>query len=473
MNPLPDHVDIAIVGAGVVGTALAAVLSRSELSVLVLERADDVCEGTSKANTAVLHTGFDCVPGSLESQLVTRGYGLLGEYAEHARIAVERTGALLVAWDAEQLGQLEAIAEKAAKNGIHDTRIVGLEELRAREPHLGPEALGALEVPGESIIDPWSPVLAFALEAVANGAVISLTTEVLSAAATDDGHLLTTSKGTVRCSWLLNAAGLDADLLNVDCGHDEFHVTPRRGELIVYDKSARSLVSSIILPVPTATTKGVLVSPTVFGNVLLGPTADDLEDRRATGTTGDGLTRLQLAGSRLVPELEDHEVTATYAGLRAATEHRDYQLHAHPEERYVCIGGIRSTGLTASLAIAEYVADLLVDAGLETAGTRGPAQPPLMPPLGQAQRRASEDPEAIAENPAFGALVCHCEGVSKGEIENALQGELGARSSGGLRRRTRAMNGRCQGFYCSAVVLEMLSHASGLSLAELTGSGRP
>ena len=472
-EPLPDEVDALVVGGGVVGCAIAAVLSRGSLDVLVVEQHDDVCEGTSKANTAILHTGFDCVPGSLESQLVARGHRLLSDYADGAGIALERTGALVVAWDAVQRDELPGLLEKARSNGYDAARILDTDELRTREPGLGPGALAALQVPDEAIIDPWSPVLAFALEALAGGVRISLGTRLLGVGSRDGRRLVATSRGEVRCRWLINAAGLDADLIDVECGHGDFRVTPRRGELLVLDKSARPLVGSIILPVPTPATKGVLVAPTVFGNLLVGPTADDLEDRGATATTEPGLERLLGAGGRLVPALRHHEVTAAYAGLRAATEWRDYQIHLHPGEGYVCVGGIRSTGLTASLAIAEHVADLLVADGCEGAGRRGSARPPTMPPLGEGQRRPSQDPERIAADPAYGEILCHCEQVSAGELRDACGGPLGARSPGGLRRRTRAMNGRCQSFFCGARVLAMLAEGSGRSVAELTGLTGP
>lgn len=472
MNPVPSRADVVIIGAGVVGCALAAVLSRTELEVLVLERADDVGEGTSKANTAILHTGFDCVPGSLESTLVTRGWHLLGDYAKKANIAVERTGALLVAWTEEQRAELDGLKAKAEANGIVDTRILDPDEVRNREPHLGPGLLGALDVPGESIIDPWSVSIAFAREALGNGATFCFSTEVTNVDRAEAIHRIETTQGSVEADWLINAAGLSSDTIDRFCSHADFTITPRRGELIVFDKSARDLVSAIILPVPTVTTKGVLVAPTVFGNLLLGPTAEDLEDRDATATTPDGLARLRAAGARLVPELQAHEVTATYAGLRAATEFRDYQLHCHTAERYVCVGGIRSTGLTASLAIAEHVASLLQAAGAPRARLVRAAAPPVMPPLGAQQVRAAFDPDAIAQDPAYGEMLCHCEMVSAGEIRDALGGELGARSLSGLRRRTRALNGRCQGFFCATAITAALAAATQQSIEALTGLER-
>ncbi|WP_030743456.1 FAD-dependent oxidoreductase [Streptomyces sp. NRRL S-31] len=460
-GPLPSApYDVAIVGAGVVGCAIARELARHpRLRIALVEAQDDVGQGTSKANTAILHTGFDATPGTLEARLVREGYRRLGAYAAETGIPVERVGALLVAWDEEQLAALPRLAEKARRNACHDTALLGPGELYAREPHLGPGALGALHVPGESIVCPWTTTLAYATQAVRSGADLHLNTTVRGLSRTD-GHRLTTSRGTLRARRLVNAAGLHADTLDRALGHEEFTVTPRRGQLIVHDKFARALVRHILLPVPTALGKGVLVAPTVYGNVLLGPTAEDLRDRRATGSTAEGLAALREQGRRILPALLDEEVTAVYAGLRAATGHEDYRITAHPGQAYVTVGGIRSTGLTASLAIAVHVTGLLVETGLDPGPVREP-EPVTMPNLGEAFPRPYQRADLIAADPAYGALVCHCERVSRGEIRDALASTIPPRSLDGLRRRTRARAGRCQGFSCGAAVRELFERGAG------------
>ncbi|MEU2227428.1 FAD-dependent oxidoreductase [Streptomyces sp. NPDC018347] len=460
-GPLPSApYDVAIVGAGVVGCAIARELARHpRLRIALVEAQDDVGQGTSKANTAILHTGFDATPGSLEARLVREGYRRLGAYAAETGIPVERVGALLVAWDEEQLAALPRLAEKAVRNACHDTALLGPGELYAREPHLGPGALGALHVPGESIVCPWTTTLAYATQAVRSGADLHLNTTVRGLSRTD-GHRLTTSRGTLRARHLINAAGLHADTLDRALGHEEFTVTPRRGQLIVHDKFARALVRHILLPVPTALGKGVLVAPTVYGNVLLGPTAEDLRDRRATASTAGGLAALREQGRRILPALLDEEVTAVYAGLRAATGHEDYRITAHPGQAYVTVGGIRSTGLTASLAIAAHVTGLLVETGLDPGPVREP-EPVTMPNLGEAFPRPYQRADLIAADPAYGALVCHCERVSRGEIRDALASTIPPRSLEGLRRRTRARAGRCQGFSCGAAVRELFERGAG------------
>jgi glycerol-3-phosphate dehydrogenase len=457
--------DVVIIGAGVVGTAIARALSRYELGCVLVDAAGDVGTGTTKANTAILHTGFDAVPGSLESRLLRRGSALLRDYAAQAGIPVERTGALLIAWTPEQEAELPAITEKSRQNGYTAVRPVTRADLYRREPHLRPGALAALEIPDESILCPWTTPLAYATEAVRAGVRLLLGTRVTGVTAADwqpgrsgmgagaRGHVLATSRGELRCRWLVNAAGLESDRIDRMLGGHGFTIRPRRGELIVFDKLARPLIRSILLPVPTAQTKGVLVAPTVYGNVLLGPTAEDIDDPCDTATTAAGLAALRRAGRAIIGDLLEEEVTATYAGLRAATEHRDYQIEVDRQRRYACVAGIRSTGLSASLGIAEYVVERLGAAGLtlrERAG--GPAAPPVLPNNGAAGTRPYQDAARIAADPAYGRIVCHCERVTGGEIRDALAGPLPPADIDGLRRRTRVLNGRCQGFFCAATV---------------------
>jgi glycerol-3-phosphate dehydrogenase len=458
-----ETADVTIVGAGVVGAAIARELSRFQLSVVLVDAANDVGTGTTKANTAILHTGFDAVPGSLESRLLRRGAGLLRAYAARAGIPVERTGALLVAWTPEQELALPAIEKTASFNGYRAVRPVAPAALYEREPHLGPGARAALEIPDESIVCPWTTPLAYATEAVRAGVALRLDTRVTGVRPGADGHVLTTTRGPLRTRWLVNAAGLGGDTIDRMLGGGSFTIQPRRGELIVFDKLARPLLNSILLPVPTAQSKGVLIAPTVYGNVLLGPTAQDIDDRRDTATTADGLASLLAAGRKLMPELVDEEVTATYAGLRAATEHRDYQIRVDRDLRYACAAGIRSTGLSASLGIAEYLVDQLDAAGLALTERRGdrPAGPPAMPYIGQAGRRPYQDADRIAADPEYGRIVCHCERVTRGEIRDALASTLPPADPDGLRRRTRALNGRCQGFYCAAAVSGLMAAEAG------------
>lgn len=452
----PDT-DVVIVGAGVVGCAIARELSGYDLRVTLAEAGPDVGAGTSKANTALLHTGFDATPGTLEARLVARGYEQLAAYAERVGIPVERTGALLVAWNDEQLAELPAIVERSRANGYHAIREVGLDELRRREPHLGDGARAALEVPGEGIVCPFTTPLAFATEAVLAGVELLRSAPLTAAERRPGGGFRLTIGGrTLDAAVVVNAAGLRSDEIDRMFGHDGFTVTARRGELIVFDKLARPLVTSVVLAVPTKVTKRVLIAPTVFGNVMLGPTAEDLDDKQDSSSTAAGLAYLMGEGERILPELLEHEVTAVYAGLRAATEHVDYQVSIHAAEGYACVGGIRSTGLSGSMAIAEHVCEQLGEAGLRLE-PREQERPTLrMPNVGEALERPYESDERIRADPEYGRIVCFCERVTRGELRDALASPVPPADLDGLRRRTRAQLGRCQGFFCAAELEAML-----------------
>ena len=455
----PADYDVTVIGGGIVGSAIARSLSGYQLDVALVEASDDVCDGTSKANTAILHTGFDATPGSLESRLVSAGYGLLSEYAQLTGIPVESTGAILVAWDDEQLHELPNLGAKAARNGYNDTEILSAEQVYAEVPHLGPGVRGGLAVPGESITCTWTTNIALATDAVQRGTTLQLRTRVEAIDVRDDHTVVRTSQGEIHTRWLINAAGLGSDVIDRLFGFDRFTITPRKGELLVFDKQARPLVGKIVLPVPSKLGKGVLVSPTVYGNVMVGPTAEDIEDRTDTSTTEKGFAFLTSKARQLLPALEHEEITASYAGLRAATEHSDYIIEIDPEQRYVVAAGIRSTGLTAGMAIAEYVTELIRDSGrLKLIQRDDVPAPPQLPNLGEAFTRPYQDAERIASDSEYGRIVCFCERVTAGEIRDACNSVLPATTLGGLRRRTRVMNGRCQGFFCGAEIAERLEN---------------
>jgi len=456
---MSEPFDIVVVGAGDVGSAIARELSRYELRVALVDRGD-VGAGTSKANTAILHTGFDAKPGTLEARLVARGHTLLSAYAQEAGIPLERTGAHLVAWDDEQLARLPEIEANAVRNDYRHIARIPAEELYRREPHVAAGALGALEIPDEHIVCPWTAPLAWATQAVRAGTELRRGFEVRRLVREDDATwTLSGPSGALRARWIVNAAGLYGDELHSAAGYDGLSITPRRGQLIVFDKLARSLVNGTILPVPTAHTKGVLVAPTVFGNVLLGPTAEDLDDKSDTACTAQGLAGLLEQGRRLIPALVEREITASYAGLRAASDRGDYLLLVDADARYACAGAIRSTGLTSAMAIAEWLRDEFDRVGVELRERPGGLPAVRMASIGEGVVRPYADAELIARDGAYGEVVCFCERATRGEIRDALGGDIPPLDRGGLRRRTRATMGRCQGFYCGAAVQAALEEA--------------
>jgi L-2-hydroxyglutarate oxidase LhgO len=314
-------------------------------------------------------------------------------------------------------------------------------------------------VPGEGILCTFTIPIALATQAVVNGVTLKLNFEVRSIEKAGEIYTISNASEAIFASWIINAAGLFSDDINNLFGHQNFKVNPRRGELLVFDKMARTLVNHVLLPVPTATTKGVLVSPTIYGNVLLGPTAEDIADKTATNTTTNGLQMLLERGRSILPELVEEEVTASYAGLRAATEFSDYQISLQAEQRYICVGGIRSTGISGCMGIAQYVLELLAQGRLNLKA-KTEFQKIEVPNIGEAFPRPYQTAEMISHDSDYGKIVCHCERVTLGELKAATSSPIPARSLDALRRRTRAMQGRCQGFNCHAALVKTLESDS-------------
>ncbi len=446
----PGHrFDVIVIGAGVVGCAVARRLALAGAEVLVVEKAADILDGASKGNSAILHTGFDAPPGSLEQSCIAEGYAEFLDIHERLNLPLVRSGALVVAWTPEQEARLDGIVEQAHRNDVEDVVRISIEEAGNREPGLGPGALGAVSVPGESLVDPWSTPFAYLLQAMAHG------TRVLRGCVVENGSFdggcwtLQTNQGELTTTHVVNCAGLYGDLVHRALSGDEaeFHIHPRKGQFVVYDKSACALSSSILLPVPTETTKGIVVCPTVFGNLLVGPTAEDQESRDDASVEADTLAMLKREGERILPALAGHAVTAIYAGLRPATERKEYRVLEDAARNYLCLGGIRSTGLSAALGLANIAARWLTDGGSAFVPPRAidwPAAPAISEHGERDWMRAGND-----------GMVCHCELVTRREVLAALDGPLPARSLAGLKRRTRVTMGRCQGFYCSAELADL------------------
>jgi len=445
--PPQDLFDVAVIGAGVVGCAVTRRFALAGAKVVLIEKGADILSGASKANSAILHTGFDAPPGSLELELVQAGRREYLEIRESLGLPLLETGALVCAWTAEQADKLASIAEKGRANGVADLRLMTGAEARATVPGLSESLIAAVEVAGEHVIDPWSAPLAYLTQAVGLGARFVRNAEVLTG--TFDGDwTLETKAGTVRARAVVNAAGLFGDVVDERLGFTpEFSIHPRKGQFVVLDKAAFAHVPRIILPVPTEITKGIVVCPTAFGNVLVGPTAEEQDDRvRATVET-ETLQALLQRGAEIVPALAGMPVTATYAGLRPATEEKAYRVATRPERRAITLGGIRSTGLSAALGLAQHALKLHGDFGL-----------PLTPPETAPEVRMpnlAEPFERDWQKPDHGEIVCHCELVTRREIEAALGSDVPPGDFGGLRRRTRAGMGRCQGFYCNAHLADL------------------
>lgn len=452
--------DIAVIGGGVVGCAMARRFTLEGARVVLVERGADILSGASKGNSAILHTGFDAPAGSVELACMQEGYREYLEIHRQMNLPLLETGALVVAWSEEDLARLETIVAQAHANGVADSVLIDRTELRTREPALASTALGAVRVPGEHLIDPWSAPLAYLRQALAHGAQVRLGTEILSGEFDGEHWTLHASTSTLRARSVINCAGLFGDTLEQRLlGEASFSIHPRKGQFVVYDKAAAPLIGHIILPVPNERTKGIVFTRTIFGNLLIGPTAEEQDDRLHAGVDCATLQQLMDAAEARIPGLKGMPVTATYAGLRPASDKKEYRIRQLPERHWITVGGIRSTGLTAALGIARHVHRLYAAEQAHTPLTN--LHWPQMPNLAEHLPRDWQ-------RPGYGEIVCHCEMVTEREICAALDAPLPPGDLGGLKRRTRACMGRCQGFYCGARVAELSAGRLAIPLA--TGS---
>ncbi|MGC4392550.1 NAD(P)/FAD-dependent oxidoreductase [Agrobacterium sp. M50-1] len=456
--------DVAVIGAGVVGCAVARRFALAGAKVVVIEKGSDILSGASKANSAILHTGFDAPEGSLELELVKAGRAEYLSIHGQMGLSLVETGALVCAWNPDEAEKLQAIADQGRRNGIAGLELLTAGQARETVPGLSKRLVAALEVRGEHIIDPWSAPLGYLTQAVALGAQLVRNAEVLSGVF-DGAWRIETTAGAILAASVVNAAGLFGDIVDARLGlSPEFTIKPRKGQFVVLDKAARRHVPRIILPVPTEITKGIVVCPTAFGNVLVGPTAEEQDEReRATVETAT-LEALLKRGAEIVPALASVSVTAVYAGLRPASEKKHYRISARPERRAITLGGVRSTGLSAALGLAQHALALHEGFG------RDFAPPPSVPEV--TMPNLTETCERDWQRADHGEIVCHCELVTRREIEATFLSPVPPGDFGGLRRRTRAGMGRCQGFYCNARLAAMTGDRLAAPLAVREGDDR-
>ena len=441
--------DVAIVGAGVIGCAIARRLTLDGARVVVLEKAPDILDGASKANSAILHTGFDAPQGSLELACIQEGYKEYEALRGQMNLPIDRCGALVLAWTEEQEARLPALIEQAHANGAEDVAPLSRTETLALEPNLNSTLRASFRVPRESLIDPWSAPHAYLLQALLNGADLERDCPVLGGRFDGQIWTLTTPRGDIQATYVINAAGLYGDKLDqMLLGQSSFNIRPRKGQFVVFDKMAARLTQHILLPVPTETTKGIVVCRTIWGNLLVGPTAEEQEDRETASLDHETLEMLRTKGAEILPALAGEEVTSLYAGLRPACEHKEYQIKPHPESNMVTVGAIRSTGLSSALGTAAHVGRLLAGLGHKA----HPLKDPDVPQMGMLSEHQTRDWQRAGNK----GILCHCEKVTYREATAVLNDPLAPKSFAGFKRRTRATMGRCQGFYCGQAVQSLL-----------------
>lgn len=460
-------VDVVIIGAGVVGCSIARELSRYDLQIQVLERASDVCEGTSKANSGIVHAGFDAHPGTLKAKMNVAGNEKMEALSRELDFPFQRNGSLVLCFAEKDRDKLEKLLEQGIANGVKELRIIEKEELRQMEPDISREAVAALYAPTGGIVCPFGLTIAMAENAAVNGVEFKLETQVFSVKRKENHYLVTTSRGEVECLAVVNAAGVYADTFHNMVSGRRLHIIPRKGEYCLLDKKVGNYVHSTIFQLPTVYGKGVLVTPTVHGNLLIGPTAADIEDKEAVSTTGEGIADVQKRAALSVEKLPTKQIITSFAGLRAHEEGGDFVL-GEPEDApgFFDAAGIESPGLTCAPALGEYLAGLVAERLKAEKKENFVAARKGIPNMALASEE--ERKKLIAENPAFADVVCRCELVTEGEILAAIHRPVGATTLDGVKRRTRAGMGRCQAGFCSPKTVELLARELNRDMAEIT-----
>lgn len=459
--------DIAIIGAGVSGTAIARELSRYQTKICVLEREEDVCCGTSKANSAIIHAGYDAEPGSLKAKLNLRGNQMMDQLAKDLDFPFRRNGSLVLCLDEKDLPNLQKLYERGITNGVKGLQILNKEEVRAMETNISDQVIAALYAPTGGIVCPFHMTIAFAENACANGTVFHFNTEVKNITRRQNIWEIETTKGTFEAGCIINAAGVYADKLHNMVSQKKIHITPRKGEYCLLDKTAGTHVSHTVFTLPGKLGKGVLVTPTVHGNLLIGPTAADIEDKEGVNTTREGLDEVLQKSAASVKNIPARQVITSFAGLRAHEDGDDFII-GETEKDFIDCAGIESPGLSSAPAIGEMVAELLKEKyNLKEKEDFISIRKGITDP---SKLFLEERNALIHREPAYGNIICRCEMVTEGEIIDAIRRPLGAKSLDGVKRRTRAGMGRCQAGFCSPRVMEILARELGLSVEEITKS---
>jgi glycerol-3-phosphate dehydrogenase len=457
--------DILVIGAGAVGCSIARELTKYRVEVLVVDKNEDIGGLASKSNSAIIHTGYDASPGTLESELVVAANPMYEKLCRDMDIPFAKVGAILPAFTDEQFEKLPSLKEKAFKNRVYDVEYLTAEQLLAMEPNLSPDVKAGLYIPRESIIDPFLLVVAYAENAQANGASFLLGTGVTGMTVKQNRiQSVQTTGEEIVPSYVINAAGLFGDEIATMVGKNDYYVNPRKGQFYILDKNTSCKVNHIVLPIPTKLTKGKLMCPTIHGNMLVGPTAEDLTDKDDASTDTAGLQSVEEDVRRLISHVNLRDTITQYAGLRPNRNPEGLRVDTYEDvKNYANLSGVRSTGITASLSLGKYVAQTLIKIGMPVKfNPRFTNIRKGIPRFHELNRE--EQDKLIKTNPLYGKIICRCETVTEGEIVDAIHRPIPARSMDAIKRRLRPGTGRCQGGFCGPRLVEILARELGVSV---------
>lgn len=459
--------DVVVIGGGIVGTAILRELSKYDFKCVLVEKEPDVALGTTKANSAILHAGFDAPTGSLKAITNVRGNKLYHELEKELDLDIKWTGSLVAATTDEEMETLQELLQRGRANGVEGLQILSQEEVLEQEPNLT-TVKGALWAPSAGVCWPFGAAIAFAECAVQNGAEVIRDCRVLGFVK-EDGKIIgvETSKGTIATKYVVNAAGVYADEIAKLAGDDTFTITPRKGEYILFDKTAcSSLVYGVVFPTPTKKSKGILVCTTTHGNTFIGPNANEMDSKEDLAVTAEGMNEIMTSARKLIPNLPMGAAITQFAGLRAVSSTGDFILGVSDKvENLYNAAGMQSPGLTAAPAVGEMIAAEIA----RVSGTAKKADFKASLPKKKVFNHMTntEKAEAITENNLFGRVICRCETITEGEIVEAINSPVGARTVDGVKRRTRAGMGRCQGGFCGPRVTQILARELNISIPEV------
>ena len=463
--------DVVIIGAGVVGCATARELSKYKLKTLVLEKESDVCSGTSKANSAIIHAGFDAKPGTLKGKLNAEANEMFDKLAEELEFNFKRNGSLVLCFDENDMDKLYDLKKRGEDNGVPNLKVLSGDEVRKMEPYVTDEVVAALYAPTGGIVCPFNLTIALAENANVNGVEFRFNSKVKDIKKDKSNFKVFVNDEEIDTRMIVNAAGLYSDVINNFVSEDKFTINPRRGEYNLFDKYAGDIAKCTLFQLPTKLGKGVLVSPTVDGNIIVGPNAVDIDDKEDLSTTREGLDDIMEKALLSVKSLPGNLIITSFTGLRARTDRDDFIIgEPNDAKGFINAASIESPGLTSSPAIAIMVKDIIID-------RLKPDENKDFNPKREAIRRFNEmnieeKKEAIKRNPHYGTIVCRCEMVTEGEILEAINRPLGATDLDGIKRRTRAGSGRCQCGFCVTRIMEILNSEKNIPLTEITKFGR-
>ena len=468
--------DITVIGAGITGTFIARELSKYDLSILLLDKENDVSNGTTKANSAIVHAGYDAVEGTLKAKFNVRGNDMFDEICRDLDVPFKRIGSLVTAFNDEEMETIRGLYQRGLNNGVPDMRILEKEEVLEMEANLKESIQGALYAKTGGIVGPWELAIALAENAVENGVKLELNSAVTAIEKGAVGYEVTAGNQIYQTKLVINCAGVHGDRIDQMVNEKSFEIMPNRGEYNLFDKSVGDMVNTVVFGCPSSAGKGTVILPTVHGNLLLGPSADPIDNREDTRTTFAGLTSINDHAKNTLREIGFHNVITSFSGIRAKVATQDFIIEKPKgKEDFINVAGIDSPGLTAAPAIAEYVVEMVKESGDAlglTFNEKEDFNPKRTPSIHFMELSPKEQKQLIEKDPSFGRIICRCEYITEGEIVNVIKRKAGATTLDGVKRRARPGSGRCQGGFCAPRVMEILARELDVDMKDVLKDGK-